>query len=447
MLLSRGAEMASWERGNDVGGIVPMEWKYTLFACIVGVLLLLLGFFADKMQLANAPIHLLFHVSGISLVLGAFGSYAIIKHGKIVMAGIIAMAVILYYVVGGTIWKGIIRIDIEADKELDIGINLGSFTNRPSVSAGDNTNTKSLRYIVLGSDLGGIKNHSVFAKDGKGNERKMCLNGSILSSGIGGDPFEWALDRDDKENWIVYDKNTKKEDACVASQEKCRHGKVEEKCRRREVDVSTDGIGFSFVSSAVAGEHAMVDNLIKDLLSKNDDVRRLASNKLSKEGSSIVRKLMDVVRDPQNRSNDQDSLMVDVSVADIISNIIDVGHEEERVGTLLTPDDYSIIIRWSQREESNLRIPSANILANTASVDTLTILTNETKLYMLDAAKNSKPNPNIPYNTSWILYESAIRMRKDSKSLDLIKALGRSLVPVAPGNKTKKKLDQLELVK
>lgn len=246
---------------------------YFVSGLVVGLILVAVGFFFEGT--GPAPARMVF-VSGLGIVLGAFGATATVTLKPYVIGGCGAIALIFGWFLSNEVRQSyvILQVDgIPADATVQI-FGGQNFYGAELLSAGIHEFVAMERHVdsrVIGA---------VVAIDDGADIPFECISEearkSVISN-IGGETkVFWSFDR---VALALFDKSGK------------RIAKVGENCTRPGEPEST-AWQFNLIGPAAAAETPPLDQLLKDIESKNVLTRRTARDFLADHGPEAVKPLL-----------------------------------------------------------------------------------------------------------------------------------------------------------
>lgn len=260
------------------------------YGIVVGFLLIALGVASFSFSLTYVLLETLIVCSGLSIILGAFGSTAKVKlpDQGMVLVGVAAVAVILFYFVVREMDDRYVNVKIAGDV---VGANI-DFIGDESYLGSFQEAEKKYRFVVFGKEIDQPVLALRIEMPNSSEAHFDCIDKKHLKPYLGsGRTIVWQFDNNT--GTLINQENKKR----VAEVGRCR----EERGPIRDRDVREERPGFGFalplISSAYAkGEELLVNKNIPELLdlleSNASYIRRDARDQLARNEVAAVKPML-----------------------------------------------------------------------------------------------------------------------------------------------------------
>lgn len=323
--------------------IGPVFWA----AIGVGILLIAIGGGSLAARLTSAMPALLVLCAGVGIVLGAFGSSATVRYRGVVVAGVGALAVILFALTERTMEKGYAFGDISGDVRSSTIRVVGDRAYHGAFEG------RHYQFVVLGREIQkrNLEVEIVFPPtEGKEDDQTFlfeCVDSSELSRALGSEStVEWRFDR--KRGVLLRDG---RDGGAVTEVGTCGAGAAE-----------PQAAGLILIPRAHAEDDpARVRRQLDDLRSGSVDVRREARQALAGGGLAAVRPMLDTLAgaDVSYRAR----LGIIVALTEMLRADRSLG---DAVAAQITPEDLDRLAAAAGDPDRTIRVYASEFLYDLA---------------------------------------------------------------------------------
>ncbi len=311
------------------------------FGLGAGFALLAVGIACYATSLIASTVSILIICSGLGIILGAFGSTAVINYKGFVIAGVAAISVALLFVVSNEMRESLLRIEIDGEVS---GARLELHGDNPFPGA---DHGRRFEFYVLGRSVAGDRQrfalYVTLPEDAGNAERRTiefeCIPGTAILSQIGsGGTLHWSLDA---KNGLL--KNV--EGRSIPS------GPCVDAGGDRRMNVGLDLIGSAHA------QDGNIPQLLADLDSDSATIRRDARDKLAAMGQAAVVPMMEHWE--AQPDNYRVALGISVALTEFLRN-----HKRDRkaVSALLTEAHLRLLAAAAGDADRSLRIYASEFL-------------------------------------------------------------------------------------
>lgn len=334
--------------GDGNGGLLATtpQWSSPVFFWGLGIggLLILAGFASELFNLGTSPVTWLLLAAGLGIILGAFGSLALVKYQSITVAGVGALAIVLFLLLSGgagrhltIVVKGL-PLDSQANLVIGHELHAGLVNSRREFVLLDNDpQAETLDFAASWNVI----------EDVEGEKKARTVEAVIQNVGVGniraliggGRTTEWTFDPQARTLRI--------------GGKTFRNGNNEEGGEQGggQGATSLPHFGLGLVSQAAAQEAgADIPTLLQHLESDNLSVRRTARSALAEQGPVAIPYMMEFWRaDPENYRRG-----LGVSVA-LTQYLRDNKGDWTAVSEKLGPEDYDLLVGATDHPDETLQ--------------------------------------------------------------------------------------------
>lgn len=375
---------------------MAIEWvnekTTTLFwaGLVAGVVILIGGCLASYGNLIPSAISLLIIVSGLSIILGAFGATATINYQGVTMAGVAALCVILFYVVMGQIRNPSVRVDVSGfPRDSSVDFYSGS-THFLGALRGDHHDLyefavfqDDLRANVLGLAV-------TLPKQADGNVPADIIFGCIDKASITGwlgsqSSLQWTVDLR-KNRLVTIDRQ---KSVLLSSLGDC-PGEI--------AAAGSNSFAYSKllpIGSALAATAVDLSARIQDLTAESSAIRTDARRTIGAEGPAAIKPLMD------NWRKQPTAYRVRLgAVVSLVEMMRSMKAQKRTIGSELGNDDLLLLVQAATDADRTIRVYASEFLFDLADPRTAGVA-----LQLISGA-----SPDGQYNLALILTSVAAEM-------------------------------------
>lgn len=421
--------------GSANGGVPKMignaplwSMPIVIVAVISGIAIIGSAIWCEIHSSVDATFNLLLVASGLSIVFSAFGSQGTVQFRNFIIAGCGAICIVLFFAVDYVRSNSYAVIDIMTPSNQSPVFEM--WKSRLKGESSISGNVKTTRFVIFHKDIFAENLVSVSLSESDKAPR-ICIEKDKIKPYFGRSSNQiWTVSTDSQE---IVDRSSR---SMLGSLTDCLQPLSRSSTSSLSNLLETPWIATAYAQLPTGLSAEELQIIFDNLASDETDIRRLTRQQVATlaPSASIIRPLMDEAIRLESIA-DRKAYRLKVGTVSIIVNLLQAKRVTEKdVRQTLTTADLQAIARWSVDTDASLRIPSAQILSQFADIQILQ------ELLPLSISSN---NPDVIYNTAWILSESTYRFKNDKTALVSLNNIVRELRPYSNGPKTSALLDNI----